>query len=355
MDRRRRRGVPAGRANHSGGREMANDGSGGVVPMAQAAGYSPAAGRPDVRGWPVMSADGKQLGEVADVLVDAGAGVVRYLEVDLDDTLLVEDPDRHVLLPVGCAHVDGQHVVADALSARDLPMLPPYGGTLTAEMETSVRAAFTHMRGGTARAGTASIASFYNDACFDENRFFSPPPAREEVTQQVADTRTAAPVAVSSAGIVDAPPAAPQTLTGTDSEGRLTLVSEELNIATRPVDIGAVQVNKRVETEHVVRTVPTIREEVVIERRPVPEGTMPTARIEGDDVIIPLYEEELVIEKRMVAREELVVRKRHVTVEQTVEADLRRERADVHQEGDVRVHDHTAGDPRPRDGFTDER
>ena len=41
------------------------------------------------------------------------------------------------------------------------------------------------------------------------------------------------------------------------------------------------------------------------------------------------------MEKRTVPKEELVVKKQQVVENETVEADLRRERADVHRQGDV--------------------
>ncbi|HEX8430506.1 MAG TPA: DUF2382 domain-containing protein, partial [Longimicrobium sp.] len=44
-----------------------------------------------------------------------------------------------------------------------------------------------------------------------------------------------------------------------------------------------------------------------------------------------LTAEEAVVEKRVVAKEELVVKKHQVTEEQTVEADLRSERAEVRE------------------------
>ncbi|MBA2243588.1 MAG: DUF2382 domain-containing protein, partial [Gemmatimonadetes bacterium] len=46
---------------------------------------------------------------------------------------------------------------------------------------------------------------------------------------------------------------------------------------------------------------------------------------------------ELVVEKRAVPKEELVIKKHQVQEEQVVEADLRKERAEVHREGDVNV------------------
>jgi uncharacterized protein (TIGR02271 family) len=312
---------------------MASMGSGRAVPMGQAAGFRLGDGRPDVRGWPVVSSDGKQLGTVADLLVDAAAGQIRYLEVDLDDTLLVDNPERHVLVPVGCAHVEAaSHVVVDALAARDLPMLPPYEpGGLDEVMETSVRAAFTHMRGGKPRITSAGVGAY--DDCFDEDRFFDPrastPPAE-----------TAASTPPTLAGAIASTPAG----TADGEQGRLRLAHEELHVGKRQVDAGAINVRKVVETEHVERMVPTEHEEVTIERRPVPEGSMPIARTEGDETFIPLYEEVLVIEKRLVAREELVIRKHRVVVDRKIEADLRRERAEVVAEGKVEVDGGAASD-----------
>ena len=56
-------------------------------------------------------------------------------------------------------------------------------------------------------------------------------------------------------------------------------------------------------------------------------------RIEGDVTYVPLVEEELVIEKRLVAREELVIRKRRLTEERVVEETVRKEVLDVRQPG----------------------
>jgi len=42
---------------------------------------------PDARGWAVIGADGQKVGEVVDLLEDAGDGT-RFLEVSLDETML---------------------------------------------------------------------------------------------------------------------------------------------------------------------------------------------------------------------------------------------------------------------------
>jgi len=107
---------------------------------------------------------------------------------------------------------------------------------------------------------------------------------------------------------------------------RVVLSHEELDVNTRWVEAGEVGVTKRIETEQVRKLVPLEREDVSIERRPVPADiTDFSPRTEGDVMYIPILVEELVIQKRLVAHEELVIRKTRVTEEQVVEEELRRE------------------------------
>ena len=71
------------------------------------------------------------------------------------------------------------------------------------------------------------------------------------------------------------------------------------------------------------------RQEVTVERRPVSADAAQGATIGEDEIRIPVMEEQLVVEKRLVPREEIIVRKRAVQEQQTVEADLRKERLEV--------------------------
>lgn len=114
---------------------------------------------------------------------------------------------------------------------------------------------------------------------------------------------------------------------------RLTLAEERLRLGTQTVQSGEVGVRKTVETERVRRTVPVAREEVTVERRPAVGLDAATAQIEvtDDEIRIPIFGEEVVVEKRLVPAEEYIVRKRRVTETRTVEADLRRERLEVDQ------------------------
>src|ERR671914_587474 len=72
----------------------------------------------------------------------------------------------------------------------------------------------------------------------------------------------------------------------------------------------------------------TRHEEVTVDRVPV-EGEATEAEIGEDEVSVPLTEEEVVVEKRPVAKEEVRIRKEVVEDTEVVEEDVRREEVDV--------------------------
>ena len=114
---------------------------------------------------------------------------------------------------------------------------------------------------------------------------------------------------------------------------------------------GEVGVRKTVETERVREQVPLTREEVVIERRPIEAGAdLRNVEIREDEIRVPLMAEEVVAEKRAVPKEQVIIRKRPVTRQQTVEADVRKERIEV---DDAAAR--TAGRPAPRSGEQENR
>lgn len=130
---------------------------------------------------------------------------------------------------------------------------------------------------------------------------------------------------VDRAGAV-APGARSQPAQPGGEDVRVVLSHEELDVNTRWVEAGEVGITKQVETEQVRKLVPLEREDISIERRPVPADITDFGpRTEGDVTYIPILVEELVIQKRLVAHEELVIRKTRVTEEQVVEEELRRE------------------------------
>jgi uncharacterized protein (TIGR02271 family) len=121
---------------------------------------------------------------------------------------------------------------------------------------------------------------------------------------------------------------------------RITRSAEELRIGKRAEQKGEVRVSKHIETEHVRQTVPVRSEEVRVERRPVEHAVGSAAELRDDEVVVPVIEEEVIVEKRPVVKEELVISKEPTTVDRTIEADVRREEVDINpSSGNVRVKD----------------
>ena len=109
-------------------------------------------------------------------------------------------------------------------------------------------------------------------------------------------------------------------------ERRLTLAEEQLSVGKREVQAGEVNLRKAVETEHVQQQVGLNREEVSIERRPLAAADAQNLTIGEETIRVPLTREEAVVEKRVVGTEEVLVNTRNVNENQTIEADLRKER-----------------------------
>jgi uncharacterized protein (TIGR02271 family) len=113
-----------------------------------------------------------------------------------------------------------------------------------------------------------------------------------------------------------------------EDELRVQRSEEELVAGTREREAGSVNVRKRVRTDREQIEVPTKHEEVSVERVPV-EGEATEAQIGEDEVSVPVTEEEVVVDKRAVAKEEIRVRKDVVHEQQIVEEDVRREEVDI--------------------------
>jgi len=109
------------------------------------------------------------------------------------------------------------------------------------------------------------------------------------------------------------------------------LYEETVSVEKRRVERGRVRVTTTVtEHEEVVRQA-LEQEDVEVVRVPVDRDveTRPEIRQEGDTTIIPLVEEVLVVERRLVLREEVHVRRIKRTVEAEQPVTLRSEDAVV--------------------------
>src|SRR5215207_125026 len=113
-----------------------------------------------------------------------------------------------------------------------------------------------------------------------------------------------------------------------EDELRVQRSEEELRAGTRERESGSVKVRKRVRVDRERIEVPTRREEVSVERVPV-SGEATEAQIGADEVSVPVVEDEVVVQKKPVAKEEIRVRKDVVHERQIVEEDVRREEVDI--------------------------
>jgi len=111
-----------------------------------------------------------------------------------------------------------------------------------------------------------------------------------------------------------------------------------MHVHKQPVQTGEVRVRKEVHTEHKTVEVPVKKEEVVIERRAVSGGKASSTGIDaGQEVRIPVSEEQVHIEKTPVVKEEVTVGKRTVTDTERVSGTVRKEELKVEQKGNVDV------------------
>lgn len=115
------------------------------------------------------------------------------------------------------------------------------------------------------------------------------------------------------------------------SETVVPVVEEELVTGRQAVKTGSIRVHKRVDRLRKTVEMPAVHDVVRVTRvtlnRPV--SSMPAIREEGDVVIIPVVEEELIVQKRLVLKEEIHVQRRQVRGRVTKSVTLGREHAEI--------------------------
>lgn len=87
-----------------------------LVPMSTLDSWRVAEGEPDIRGWEVQTVSNRQLGTVRDLMIDASAGEVVLLDVDLPGT------DTHTLIPIRVVQIDRVRRVI-LMDSADIPIV----------------------------------------------------------------------------------------------------------------------------------------------------------------------------------------------------------------------------------------
>jgi uncharacterized protein (TIGR02271 family) len=112
----------------------------------------------------------------------------------------------------------------------------------------------------------------------------------------------------------------------------LTRSEEELKVDTQRVPRGEAGIRKRVVTEQQHRTVPVEREELRVQREPIPAGEGDAdAELSADERTIELREEQPVVDKQVVPKERVRIGKEVVRDQKHVSAPVRKEQVEVEQ------------------------
>ena len=115
---------------------------------------------------------------------------------------------------------------------------------------------------------------------------------------------------------------------GLEEDLRIQRSEEELRAGVRQREAGSMNVKKSVRTEREEVRVPKRREELDVERVPM-DREVAEAEFGDEEVVVQVFEEEVVVSKRIVLKEEIRLRKRVVEEEEVVEVDLRKEEVEI--------------------------
>ncbi|RZK19452.1 MAG: hypothetical protein EOO43_11730, partial [Flavobacterium sp.] len=105
--------------------------------------YKIVSGEANITGWPVSDESGSSVGKVRDLLFDPEQNAIRYIIVDLDETIRGED-DKAVLIPIGVANLaeDKKEVILPVMHESQFAAMPRYIiGEVTRETEIKIRSA----------------------------------------------------------------------------------------------------------------------------------------------------------------------------------------------------------------------
>ena len=114
----------------------------------------------------------------------------------------------------------------------------------------------------------------------------------------------------------------------------LPIVEETATLSKRDVVTGRVKVHTRTGTQEELVSAALERTDVSVTRVPVDREIeeAPPIRTQGDVTIIPVVEEILVVEKRLVLREEIHIRQTATTETVEVPVSLRKQEAVIDQQ-----------------------
>lgn len=146
---------------------------------------------PNVLGWKVVDSDRRTIGYVDNMLVDTKEDRARYIDIELDKTLVKEGQENYggkggegardfqpnhdevnVLVPIGMLHTDDSEkvVVADNIDRTTLMQIPRHrpGSDISFEHERQVRFVFDHNEG---KHGTDTVVKPESEVAFKSEHY----------------------------------------------------------------------------------------------------------------------------------------------------------------------------------------
>ena len=276
-------------ADVASGGESSGRGVGEEVRGLTGAGRAESLGTPEERyaEYGIYDQYGERIGPLSDLFVDVN-DEPEYVGVETG-----LPGNRSVLIPAEVISVDDRLRRMVVSHPRSLVETAPSLGhedEVTPEFERRVRVHFG--LGAEERDGSGALAA------------------------EPAETRSADP--------------APDISGHEEDDLRVRRSEEEIRVETREREAGEIRVRKRVRTETERHTVPKKRVEVSVEHVPVEGDEAATApQIGEEEIVVPVVEEEIMVEKRPVVKEEIRIRKRTVEEVEVVEEDVRREEVEI--------------------------
>jgi uncharacterized protein (TIGR02271 family) len=121
----------------------------------------------------------------------------------------------------------------------------------------------------------------------------------------------------------------------------IPLVEERVSVTKREVETGRLRIEVSVEERQDHIPVDLAHDELEIVRVPVNKAVsaLPSVRLEGATTVIPVVEEIVVVEKRLVVVEEIHVRRKSLTETKQIPVTLKSEQVRIDRSGDLAADD----------------
>jgi uncharacterized protein (TIGR02271 family) len=115
----------------------------------------------------------------------------------------------------------------------------------------------------------------------------------------------------------------------------IPLAEERVSVTKREVETGRLRIQVSVEGREDAVPVELSHDEVEVERVPVNKAVshLPSVRLEGSTTVIPVVEEVVVVEKRLILVEEIHVRRKSVAETRQIPVMLRSEQVRIDRSG----------------------